>query len=112
MKHIVMTIAVLVIASVCAMAQNTNTKPYEKEGKVFVESKSTSSLPYKGDKVTDYTWRDSKGVEYPIILHTYVKGEKKGKVGAYVIRTSKKTGNEYPHWLPQEVVDEILKAEE
>ena len=115
MKKIVL-IAICVMASVCAMAQTTESAstnaPYKREGDTFVQTKTGAKLPYKGDQVTAYRWKDSKGNEYPIILHTYTKGDKKGEVGAYVIRTSAKTGNQYPYWLPKELTEEILKENE
>jgi len=112
MKHIVLTIAVLLTASVLAFGQdNTKRESYTRDGKTFVqEKKSTGS---SGDRVTDYLWKDSKGNEYPIILHTYVKGEKKGRTTAYVIRTSAKTGKEYKYYLPdgERIAEEILKEQ-
>ena len=100
MKHIVLTIAVLLTASVLAMGQdNTKSQSYTREGKTFVQTDSQAT-PYNGDKVTDYTWKDSHGKQYTIILHTYTKGEKAGRTTAYVIRKSKKTGKEYKYYLP------------
>lgn len=91
------------------MAQNTTTTntAYKRDGKTFVEQKSNV---LKGDTITAYMWRDSAGKEYPIILHRYAKGEKAGKVVAYVIRVSKKTGNEYRYFLPdgEKIAQEIL----
>lgn len=111
MKKLIM-LAICVMASVCAMAQTPETTiSYKREGNTFVQTKTGASLPYKGDVVTDYTWKDSKGNEYPIHLHTYTKGEKRGRTCAYVIRTSAKTGNQYPYWLPdgEKIAEEILK---
>lgn len=67
-----------------------------KEGKTFtVVSSSNKSDPTK----TEYTWKDSKGVEYPIYI---------GKSGAcFVIKVSKKTGKEYRQYLPKEVSAQI-----
>lgn len=110
MKKTIIALA-LMLAGVMAMAQNTNTpateKAYKREGKTFVEQKSQV---LKGDTITAYTWRDSAGKEYPIILHRYTKGEKAGKVVAYVIRVSKKSGNEYRYFLPdgEKIASEIL----
>ena len=108
MKKTIITIAVLLTATLFASAQ-TPTKTYTKEGKVFTQS-SSASTPFKGDQVTSYTWKDKDGNEYPIILHTYTKGEKVGRTTAYVIRTSKKTGKEYKYYLPEgeSIAREIL----
>ena len=112
MRHIVLTIAVLLTASVLAYGQdNTKTQSYTREGKTFVQEKTQKTSP--ADIVTDYLWKDSKGVEYPIILHTYVKGEKKGRTTAYVIRKSSKTGKEYKYYLPdgERIAGEILNEQ-
>lgn len=107
MKKTLATLAVLAIATMCAFAQNTKT--YHREGDTFVQS-DKGATPFKGDQVTAYKWRDSKGNEYPIILHTYTKGEKAGKVTAYVIRTSAKSGKEYKYYLPdgEKIASEII----
>ena len=67
-----------------------------KEGKTFsVVTSSKKSEPIK----TEYTWKDSKGVEYPIYI---------SKSGAcFVLRISKKTGKEYRQYLPKEVSAQI-----
>lgn len=68
-----------------------------KEGKTFtvVSSSRKSSEPTK----TEYTWKDSKGIEYPIYI---------SKSGAcFIIRISKKTGKEYKYYLPKEVSIQI-----
>ena len=107
MKKHLLTLAVLVIAFASASAQDTDTKTaYKKEGKTFVQTADT----FKGDTITAYTWRDKEGNEYPIILHTYVKGEKSGRTTAYVIRVSKKSGKEYKYYLPEgeQIAREIL----
>lgn len=44
--------------------------------------------------VTDYKYKDSKGVEYKV--HKGAKG------GYYIIRTSKNTGKEYKQYLTAE----------
>jgi hypothetical protein len=67
-----------------------------KEGKTFtVVSSSKKSESVK----TEYIWKDSKGVEYPIYI---------SKSGAcFVLRISKKTGKEYRQYLPKEVSAQI-----
>ena len=109
MKKTLLTLSVL-LACFVAGAQNNNTEnTYKREGKTFVQSAQDSQI-LKGDTTTAYTWRDSKGQEYPIILHRYTKGEKAGKVTAYVIRVSKKSGKEYRYFLPdgEKIATEIL----
>ena len=107
MKKTILTIVLLAMALFATAQEKTADKAYKREGKVFVQS-DTQVL--KGDTQTTYFWRDSKGQEYPIILHRYTKGEKAGKVTAYVIRKSAKTGKEYRYFLPdgEKIANEIL----
>ena len=98
MKKAFITIALLIVAmSASAQAEQKDSTTYKREGKTFVQ---VESVILQGDCVTSYTWRDTKGNEYPIILHTYTKGEKKGRTTAYVVRTSAKSGKQYRYFLP------------
>ena len=96
----------------CALALNVGAQTPEKslvrDGNTFVQS---NTRPSASDTTTAYKWRDTKGNEYPIILHRYTKGEKKGRTTAYVIRTSKKTGKGYKYYLPdgERIAEQILK---
>ena len=112
MKKTLFTIIFLAVAIV-ASAQDNNTKNYTREGDTFVQM-NKGVCPSEGDQVTAYYWKDSKGNTYPIILHTYVKGEKAGRVTCYVIRTSQKTGKEYKYYLPngEQIAEEIIKENE
>jgi len=104
MRKAFIAIALFVVATNMGAQDNKN---YTREGKTFVQTES-QVLP--NDQVTAYVWRDTKGEEYPIILHTYTKGEKEGKVVAYVIRKSAKSGKEYRYFLPngEQIAKEIL----
>lgn len=105
------TIIAIVLLFSCILAGGqgkTDNKNYKREGNTFVQTDS-SSQPTSADIATAYTWRDSKGNEYPIYLHTYTKGEKAGRVTAYVIRTSAKSGKQYKQYLGEEIAKEILK---
>ena len=64
----------------------------------------------KGDQLTTFSWRDKDGKKYPIILHTYTKGDKAGKTTAYVWKVSKKSGKEYRYFLPdgEKIATEII----
>lgn len=108
MKKTLSTLILLLALSMMASAQlPTPAKSYNREGKTFVQSDAGLM---KGDTPTAYTWRDTKGNEYPIILHHYTKGEKAGRTTAYVVRTSQKTGKEYRYFLPdgETIAAEIL----
>lgn len=87
------------IAAIMLLAlgvNNSNAQSVERSGKTFTQvTTSKKSEPIK----TDYTWKDSKGIEYPIYI---------SKSGAcFIIRISKKTGKEYKYYLPKEVSAQI-----
>ena len=107
MKKTILTIVLLTMALCVGAQEKTAEKAYKREGNTFVQS-STNVSP--NDQVTAYLWRDKEGNEYPIILHTYTKGEKAGRTTAYVIRVSKKSGKEYPYYLPngEQIAEEII----
>ena len=69
-----------------------------REGNTFT---SVSSTKESKEIKTNFTWKDSKGNEYPIYV---------GKSGAcYIKRVSKKTGKEYKQYLGAEVSSQICK---
>ena len=107
MKKTIISIILLVVALSATAQEKPAENGYKREGKTFVQTKS--QVP-SGDQPTAYTWRDTKGQEYPIILHEYKKGDKAGKVTAYVIRKSEKTGKDYKYYLPdgERIASEII----
>lgn len=109
MKKTFLTIVLLAMALSAVAQEKPQQNGWKREGKTFVQSADQAQM-MKGDTLTAYTWRDTKGQEYPIILHRYTKGEKAGKVVAYVIRLSKKSGKEYRYFLPdgEKIATEIL----
>ena len=107
MKKTILTLVFLAMVVFASAQEKTQQKGWKREGKTFVETKSEVM---NGDTITAYYWRDAKGQEYPIILHRYTKGEKEGKVVAYVVRKSQKTGKEYRYYLPdgEKIAEEII----
>ena len=97
MKKVILTIAIVIASMSLANAQDRTTN-FTQEGKTFVQQKAGRTS--KTAEPTGYTWKDSKGNEYPIFLHTYSKGEKAGRTTCYVVKTSAKTGKEYKYYLP------------
>lgn len=111
MKRIIITFAILIASMSLGMAQDkTATMGYTKDGKTFTQQKGVRSSS-SSDKATAYTWKDSKGNEYPIVLHTYTKGEKAGRTTCYVVKTSAKTGKEYKYYIPngEAIAQEIMQ---
>ena len=71
---------------------------YKQEGNTFSSVKTTKTVT--PDK-TPYTWKDSKGKEYPIYISQ--------SGSCYVIKTSAKTGNTYKQYLGPEISIKICK---
>lgn len=109
MKKTIITIVMLAMALCVGAQEKTAEKAYKREGKTFVQSKEKLTLS-EVDTTTAYLWRDTRGNEYPIILHRYTKGDKAGRTTAYVIRKSAKTGKEYRYFLPdgEKIAEEII----
>ena len=92
-------IAVVMLLALGVNNSSIYAQSVERSGKTFtqVATSRKSAEPTK----TEYTWKDSKGVEYPIYI---------GKSGAcFVIKVSKKTGKEYKQYLPKDVSAQIAK---
>lgn len=86
------TIAMLASASV-AEAQNV-----VRNGKTYEAVKAATI----SERATGFTYKDSKGREYPIFM---------GKSGScYVKKVSAKTGAEYKQYLGEEISRDICKS--
>lgn len=107
MKKTILTFVLLALAIIAGAQEKPQS--YKREGKTFVQSKEKLTLS-EVDTTTAYLWRDTRGNEYPIVLHQYKKGQKVGKWTAYVIRRSAKTGKEYRYFLPdgEKIATEII----
>lgn len=84
----------LIFSTFCAMAQD-----YKREGNTFISTKTTTS----GSKEvkTSFTWKDSKGMTYPIYV---------GSTGScYIKRVSAKSDNEYKQYLGAEISMQVCK---
>ena len=100
---------IIILASVvgCNTAKAQNVK---RDGNTFIAESNRGASASK-DVTTTYTWKDTKGNEYPILLHQYTKGENVGKWTAYVMRVSAKTGKEYKYYIPNgvEIAEQIMR---
>lgn len=76
-----------------------NAQSYERQGNTFVSNKGSRAKaePTK----TKFTWKDSKGNEYPVYMSS--------TGSCFVIKTSAKTGKEYRNYLGPEVSEQICK---
>ena len=94
MKKILFILLLLLTVGTTINAQN-----YTREGNTFISStgERVKTEPIK----TKFTWKDSKGNEYPVYM------SKSGS--CFVIRTSKKTGKEYKSYLGPEISEQICK---
>ena len=109
MSKFLLWVMCIILASVVG-CNTAKAQSIKREGKTFI-AESSRGASSSNDIVTSYKWKDKKGEEYPIVLHQYTKGDKKGQWGAYVVRKSSKTGKEYKYYFPnnEEVAKEIQK---
>lgn len=92
-KFIIILLAI--ILGVVANAQ-TSEVTFKKEGTTY---SSNSTRGTSVEKKTGFTWKDSKGVEYPIYMSS--------TGSCYIKRISSKTGKEYKQYLGKEVSADI-----
>ena len=94
MKKILFILLLLLTVGTTINAQN-----YTREGNTFISSTGERS---KSEVIkTKFTWKDSKGNEYPVYM------SKSGS--CFVIKISKKTGKEYKNYLGPEISQQICK---
>lgn len=87
-----------ILVALLSYAIYAQTPTYTREGNNFTKAQQISQSQ---DTLTSYTYT-IKEVSYPIWI------TKNGR--CYIIRTSKKTGNEYKQYLPKEICLEICQA--
>ena len=89
----------LIILAALFLTLNINAQEIKREGNTFSKANTTQVVEAKK---TQFTWKDSKGIEYPIYI---------GPTGStYIIKVSKKTGKEYRHYLGADVSTQICNA--
>ncbi|MBR1784002.1 MAG: hypothetical protein IJ760_00990 [Bacteroidales bacterium] len=94
MKHIVLTLALLLASSVAAFSQKAT---FTTDGSVY-SSVSTKPTAQKADTITPYTY-DLHGTQYPIYI---------GRTGScYILRTSKKSSKQYRQYLGEDISRDI-----
>ena len=81
----------LFIIALMALTMGVSAQNVTRQGNTFIEQKDTTFVN-RGTK-TQYTYKAKDGKDYPIYL------SKKGK--AFIVKTSKKSGKQYPQYLPE-----------
>ena len=83
----------------CISFNNAYSQNYIREGNTFISStgERVKTEPIK----TKFTWKDSKGNEYPVYISS--------TGSCFVIRVSSKTGKEYKSYLCPEISEQICK---
>ena len=90
-------LAILLLVLTMGLAANAQT--YTRSGNTFASAKSVKA---KAEPVkTKFTWKDSKGKEYPVYISA--------KGSCFIIRISKKTEKEYRSYLGPEISSQICK---
>ena len=84
---------------VLAIGLAANAQTYTREGNTFISStgERVKAEPVK----TKFTWKDSKGKEYPVYISS--------NGSCFVIKVSAKTGKEYRNYLGPEISQQICK---
>lgn len=111
MKHLLMALMVLLSVN-NSSAEVADTLSYKREGKVVVANSSHKSKSPSEDIVTSYVWQDSKGNQYPIVLHKITRGERAGVWVAVVYRTSATSGKKWTYYIPDgdKLAKEIMET--
>jgi hypothetical protein len=71
----------------------TNAQSVQRQGDTFTQVSNKGGKSGGKETKTQYTFKDSKGVEYPIYLSSTGK--------AFIKKVSKKTGKEYKQYVPE-----------
>lgn len=93
---------VLIIIIMALMLVNTNiiAQSFTRNGNTFTQVSSKSDK--KEATLTKFTWKDSKGIEYPIFITSSGR--------CFVNKVSKNTNKEYKYYLKEDLSREICKV--
>lgn len=101
MKKLITLAVLAVLGMATAFGQEVNNSNVVRNGKTFEIVKQSVQQP-KDTLVTEYTFKDSKGVEYPIIIN-------RNSGRCYIWKTSSKTGNLYKSYMKEEISVQICR---
>ena len=82
---------IICISMMLAFGLVSNAQSVTRQGNTFTQVSNKKSAGK--ETKTQYTYKDSKGVEYPVYLSSTGK--------AYIKKISKKTGKEYKQYIPE-----------
>lgn len=95
-------IGILMMLALGMNSSNVCAQSVVRSGNTFTSTSTKVSKPKTEPRKTQFTWKDSKGIEYPIYV---------GSTGScFIIKVSKKTGKEYRQYLGTEVSAQVCKA--
>lgn len=88
---------VFMLAMLLAICTTVSAQGYTRNGKTFTQTATAKSKsePTK----TEFTWKDKEGVDYPIYISD--------NGSCFVLKKSKKSGNEYRKYLGEQISKEI-----
>ena len=101
MKKLITLAVLAVLGMATAFGQEVNNSNVVRNGKTF-EIQKTQAFQPKDTLVTDYTFKDSKGVEYPIVIN-------KNSGRCYIWKLSAKTNKLYKSYMKEEIAVTICK---
>ena len=90
------TIIIAILLGIC----NINAQSFTRNGDIFTQVNTKSDK--NSATLTKFTWKDSKGKEYPIFITANGR--------CFVNKVSSKTGKEYKYYLKEDLAKEICKA--
>ena len=102
MKKLITLAVIAVLGMATAFGQEVNNNSNViRNGKTFEVVKQSIQQP-KDTLVTEYTFKDSKGVEYPIVIN-------RNSGRCYIWKTSSKTGKVYKSYMKEEIAVQICR---
>lgn len=101
MKKLIVLAVFAVLGMATAFGQEVNNSNVVRNGKTFEIVKQSVQQP-KDTLVTEYTFKDSKGTEYPIIIN-------RNSGRCYIWKTSSKTGKVYKSYMKEEIAVQICR---
>ena len=99
MKQIILCITMLL-----ALGMNNSTayaQSFTRNGKTFKQT-STKGTAKKDTLLTSYTFEDSKGISYPIVIN-------RSSGRCYIWKKSSKTGKLYKMYMKEEISRQVAK---